>query len=336
VKSEFQFIAGLRARARDANNDLIVGIGDDAAILRPSPDRELLITTDLLIEDIHFKFEYTPLSLLGHKALAVNLSDIAAMGGRPRFFLLSLARPRNLSDDQLDALMNGMLKLAQAHNTILIGGDTCAAPDRLFINITVIGECARGQAIARNGAKPGDRIYVSGQLGGSALGLQMLRAGQRLDAISNEATDAGALNDYLAKNPALRAHLAPQPRIALGAAIGDRLLATAMIDISDGLSSDLGHICAESGAGAQVHADAIPISDGATLDQALNGGEDYELLFTVSPQRIDEMAELCQQFSDINIACIGEIGKEKDLRLITSRGEQPLLPKGYDHFASDR
>jgi thiamine-monophosphate kinase len=324
VKGEFEFIAGLRARvAADAHADLIAGIGDDAAILRPSANSELLITTDLLVEEIHFDLSYTSPAQLGHKALAVNLSDIAAMGGRPRYFLLGFACPRPLAEGFLDNMIDAMMSLAREHGVALIGGDTCTARRSLFINITLIGECAPGKSVRRNTARPGDSIYITGALGGSALGLDLLRSGIRF-------SQEGERDE---KTAALSAHLLPQPRVELGAAIGERGLATAMIDISDGLSSDLNHICDESGVGAEVDAEAIRIASGASLKQALNGGEDYELLFTVSPDRVAEIETLRTDFPNIEISKIGSITTSQERWLISEGKRYSLIPRGYDHFA---
>lgn len=332
MKTEFEFIQWLRTRAGNAPANLIAGIGDDAAIFSPASDRELLVTTDLLVEGIHFNLEYTPPSLLGNKALAVNLSDIAAMGGRPNYFLLNIARPRTMADNQLEAIVTGMLSLAEERSITLIGGDTSASKDRLFISITVIGECERGKAIKRSTAKPGDKICVSGSLGGAALGLELLKAGKRLKDMRSEIENTGALRNYLTETVPLRAHLAPQPRLALGATIGARALATAMIDISDGLSSDLGHICKESGVGAEIYAQAIPVTVGASLEQALNGGEDYELLFTVAPERESDLEVLRKEFSTTEITVIGTITAGSDRWIIKDEIKKPLLSRGFDHF----
>ncbi|MEW6730030.1 MAG: thiamine-phosphate kinase [Acidobacteriota bacterium] len=327
MKSEFEFIDTLRVLAGSVSrpSDLIAGIGDDTAILSTTRERELLITTDLLNEGIHFDLNYTTPTLLGHKALAVNLSDIAAMGGRASYFLLSLARPVHISDQFLEEMIAGMLALAKSQDILLIGGDTSRSPDRLFINITAIGECPAGNSIRRNGAQAGDLIFVSGSLGAAARGLELLRSGRRL-------------NDTLeiADLAAIRAQLAPQPRVALGAVLGARQLANAMIDISDGLSSDLSHICQESGVGAEIEATAIPIAEGASLAQALNGGEDYELLFTVNPARSAEIDQLRRELPDIELNHIGVITSERERWLIEDKQKRALIAQGYDHFASQR
>jgi thiamine-monophosphate kinase len=323
VKKEFEFINWLRSQKFNHPINLIAGIGDDAAIFLSLVNQETLISTDLLAEDIHFKLDFTPADLLGHKTLAVNLSDIAAMGGQACYFLLSIARPKTLSDSFLTELLTGMLALAQTHQVTLIGGDTSASSNKLFLNVTILGECPPGKAIRRSGAKAGDEIYLTGQIGASALGLELLQKGKRL--IDNNLTDIEKL--------ALLAHLKPEPRLAFGKALGVENIATSMIDISDGLSSDLGHICQESQVGAAINLTSLPIFPTASLNQALNGGEDYELLFTISPENSTKLRELAKLFPDLPITEIGIITSDLDRWLIEGERKTPLLAKGYDHFS---
>ncbi len=323
MKKEFEFINWIHHQINDQQSNLIAGIGDDAAIFLPQNDQEILISTDLLAEDIHFKLDYTPARLLGHKALAVNLSDIAAMGGVPTFFLLSIARPKTLSDEFISEMLLSMLQLANQHQTTLIGGDTSASANKLFLNITILGNCPRGKSIKRTGAKPNDEIYVTGQLGGSNLGFKLLQAGKRI------------LNPELTKEEtlALMAHLQPQPRLAIAQSLCVEEIANSMIDISDGVSSDLGHICEQSNVGARVEAKSLPLFPGASLDQALNGGEDYELIFTVSPSNIDKLKALMERFPNLAVTKIGTITENLERLLITDSTSIPLLARGYDHFA---
>lgn len=323
MKKEFEFINWLRSQTVNHSINLIAGIGDDAAIFSSPPNQETLISTDLLAEDIHFKLDFTPANLLGHKTLAVNLSDIAAMGGEAQYFLLSISRPKTLSDSFLTELLTGMLELAQTHQVTLIGGDTSASSDKLFLNLTILGKCQSGKAIRRSGAKAGDEVYITGQIGASALGLELLQQGKRLG--DNNLTDI--------ENRALLAHLKPTPRLTFGKALGTENIATAMIDISDGLSSDLGHICEESNVGAKIDLNFLPIFSTASLNQALNGGEDYELLFTVSPENSTKLIELAKLFPDLPITKIGVITSDLDRWLTQGERKTPLLAKGYDHFA---
>ncbi|MFY9225938.1 MAG: thiamine-phosphate kinase [Blastocatellia bacterium] len=323
MKKEFEFIDYLRNQITDKSADLIAGIGDDAAIFITPNNYQNLISTDLLIEDIHFKLEYTPANLLGYKALAVNLSDIAAMGGEAKYFLLSIARPKTLSDKFLANLLLGMFELAKKYKVSLIGGDTSASSDKLFLNLTVLGESLVNKAVMRSGAEPGDEIYVSGKLGGAALGLELLQKGKRLT--DNNLTDI--------EKSALLAHLKPEPKLDLGSQLVKSQLVTAMIDISDGLSSDLGHICEESKVGAIIDSALLPLFDGATMDQALNGGEDYELLLTVPAEKVGQVKELATLFPNLPITKIGLITNDLTKSLITQNGQIPLKPCGYDHFS---
>ncbi len=323
MKKEFEFINWLRSQKINHTTNLIAGIGDDAAIFSPSVNQETLISTDLLAEDIHFKLDFTSPDLLGYKTLAVNLSDIAAMGGQARYFLLSIACPKNLPDRFLTELLSGMLTLAETTEVTLIGGDTSASTNKLFLNITILGECPSGKAIRRSGAKAGDEIYLTGQIGGSALGLELLQQGKRI-------TDKSLTN---LEKLALFAHLKPQPRLNFGKALGLENIATSMIDISDGLSSDLGHICQESNVGATIDLTLLPIFPSASLNQALNGGEDYELLFTVASKHSAKLREVSKLFPDLPVTKIGTITSNLDRWLIEGERKTPLLAKGYDHFA---
>jgi len=322
VKKEFEFIDYLRNQISDKPADLIAGIGDDAAIFTTPKNYQNLISTDLLIEDIHFKLEYTPANLLGYKALAVNLSDIAAMGGEAKYFLLSIARPKTLSDEFLIDLLSGMFELAKKYKVSLIGGDTSGSVNKLFLNLTILGESLVNQAVMRSGAKPGDEIYISGKLGGAALGLELLQKGKRL-------TDK-SLTEI--EKSALLAQLKAEPRLDLASQLVKNQLITAMIDISDGLSSDLGHICKESRVGAIIDSALLPLFDSARMDQALNGGEDYELLFTVPAEKASQIKELRVLFPNLTITKIGVITSDLTKWLIAQNGQTPLESRGYDHF----
>ncbi|MBL8150935.1 MAG: thiamine-phosphate kinase, partial [Blastocatellia bacterium] len=267
MKSEFEFIAELKARTLTGTfPDLITGIGDDAAVVASSVDREWLITSDLLVEDTHFSLDFTSADRLGYKALAVNLSDIAAMGGQPKFFLLNIATPKKYTGQFLRDFSDGILTFAKQQNVQLIGGDTSSSKDKLFISITLIGECKRGKAVRRNSAQAGDLVYITGSLGGSALGLQLLKSGLRLAEsgtllpLANDLFASFNSRDTRNKLAAIKAHLLPIPRVELGRVIGERGLASAMIDISDGLSSDLIHICHDSNVGVEVFVDKLPIA----------------------------------------------------------------------------
>lgn len=278
---------------------IVLGIGDDCAVYRSRGAREdLLFTTDLLIEDVHFLRRTHRASDVGWKALARGLSDIAAMGGTPRFCLLSLAIARWADRTWVDGFYRGLLSLAAESGVTLAGGDLARAA-KVTCDVIVCGAVPRGKALLRSGARAGDSIYVSGQLGGSALGL------------------AGA------RGSARRRHLHPEPRLELGRALRGRLHATAAMDLSDGLSLDLRRLCLASGLAAEI--ELPPVFPGASPEQALHGGEDYELLFTVAPrQRVpDQLAGL--PLTRIGVMRRGRKGSVK-------YNGAPLPPLGYDHF----
>ena len=263
---------------------LVQGIGDDCAVLRPPRGHDLLVTTDFSLEDVHFRRDWHPPESAGHRCLARGLSDIAAMGGEPLAAFLSLALPRSLPQRWADGFLRGLLRLARSFKVVLAGGDIAQSPAGVLADIMVVGSVPRGRALLRSGAKPGDVLYVTGALGASAAAIHRLRAGRKLRPAQN------------------RPHFFPVPRIAAGQALRQRRLASAAIDLSDGLSTDLSHICEESGVGAVVYAESVPVAKGATLDLALHGGEDYELLFTAPPR-----TRVPTQIAGVRITRIGEI-----------------------------
>jgi thiamine-monophosphate kinase len=281
------------------SNRLITGIGDDCAVFRPKPGEDLVFTTDLTIQDRHFQLDTHSAAEVGHLALARSLSDLAAMGAEPAFCLVSLALPAEFSTAWLKRFYTGLLTLARQSDITLAGGDLSRF-HQVVIDVMCCGHVPRGKALTRSGAKPGDEIFVTGALGGSALGLQTRR---------------GA---------AWKRHLRPQPRLAAGLALR-KIPATAAMDLSDGLSLDLHRLCLESGVAAQLEL-AIPVSKGATIEQALHGGEDYELLFTASAK-----ARVPTEVASLPITRIGEIkgGKPGAVRF----GTRILRPLAFDHFA---
>lgn len=306
-------------------DDVRLGVGDDAALLTPPPDRHLVAMSDALVEDVHFRRRYVPAEAIGHKALAANLSDCAAMGATPRYCLASLAIPPD-AHDLAEGVLAGLLALADRTQTALVGGDTTASPSGLFIDVTLIGDVAPGCAVTRAGARPDDYLFVSGRLGAAAAALYALERGLA-------PPDAAAQARFLF----------PEPRLTLGRRLAERGLATAMIDLSDGLSLDLARLCEASRVGAALEADAMPIApaafavagapDGA-LQLALNGGEDYELLFTVAPRCVPAVLDLREQFAEEGVAltCIGRITEGTAVTLRLAGETRPLPPGGYDHF----
>jgi thiamine-monophosphate kinase len=330
MPGEAEIISRIRQRAR-ATDQVLIGIGDDAAVLQHSGKTDLIACCDLMAEGVHFHREWAAPRLIGHKALAVTLSDVAAMGGVARFAMVSIALPHGLPTGFIEELVEGIFELADSSGVSIIGGDTSSSVDSLFIDTSVIGECAAGRAIARTGATVGDAIYVTGALGASALGLLLLERGFRL----------AKLTESDARTEALRKHLAPAPRLKIGQAIGERRLATAMIDISDGLSTDLWHVLDESDCGAIIKADAIPVagcvqrlaagdSGIEPVRLALDGGEEYELLFTSPPETQNSIAEMSKEFS-VPITAIGQIVADKGLRLERDGSFEAILPSGYEH-----
>jgi thiamine-monophosphate kinase len=330
MPDESEIISRLRKRA-GVNDEVLLGIGDDAAVIKTTGGKDLIACCDLMVEGVHFRTEWTPPRLLGRKALAINLSDVAAMGGVPKFAMMSTALPHWCSSEFIDELFEGMFELANASGVAIIGGDTSSSRDSLFIDVSVIGECQSGKAVTRRGAKIGDRIYVSGSLGASALGLSLLEDGFALNA-SMDQTDA-------MRQQAILKHLAPEPQLKLGRALGEAGIATAMIDISDGLSTDLSHILEESGCGALIHSGNIPIaaclfslsSEFDRLRLALHGGEEYELLFTARPESQQQVAKLSDALS-VTITAVGEITEGKGLQLERAARLEPILPSGFEHI----
>jgi thiamine-monophosphate kinase len=344
--NEFDFIKKIRERARQqgASSGLVRGIGDDAAVVKSFVGTDVVVSTDLLIEDIDFRRDTTHPDLVGHKALAVSLSDIAAMGARPRWALLSIGLPNNAwKPEVLDSFYDGFFQLAGRYGVGLIGGDVSRTPDKIVIDSIVIGECLMEREVFRSGAKPGDQIYVTGFLGDAAAGLRLIERGARLHSQAAEETIPTASGEESERHPIdhlLLRQLRPEPRVGWGLLLGEQQLATAMIDISDGLSSDLNHLCAESKVGALIDASRIPIDPLVTelsgrraldpLMLALHGGEDFELLFTVSPQKV---ARLPKRVDGISLTRIGEI-TEGSFGVRISEGSRTwnLEPGGWEHF----
>lgn len=345
--NEFDFIKRVRDQAdrRGASPDLVRGIGDDAAVFKSDAGADLVVSADLLVEDIDFRHSSSSPKLLGHKALAVSLSDIAAMGARPRWAMLSLGMQYAVWDSGFaDAFYDGFFQLADRYDVKLIGGDVSRTPERTVIDSIVIGECQPGRAIFRSGAQPGDQIFVTGFLGDAAAGLRLIERGARLhvetpeeplDLSGGEQTHESHPVDHL-----LLRQLQPEPRVGWGLLLGDNQLATSMLDISDGLSSDLNHLCTESKVGALIDAALIPIDPlvkdlcgRRALDPlmlALHGGEDFELLFTVKPQNL---GKLPRRVDGVSLTRIGEITETvDDVRISEGSRTWKLDPGGWEHF----
>jgi thiamine-monophosphate kinase len=332
-RNEAQFVRWLRARWPERAPGLDLGIGDDAAVVSVARGRDLVLTTDLSLEGIHFRSDLHPPRAVGHRALARAISDLAAMGARPRFALISLALDRRTKRIWVSGFYDGLARLAHRLGVTVIGGDTAVIETGTMVDFVAVGEVERGRALRRAGARPGDRVCVSGRLGLAALGLSFLKSGAR--AISSVRPTKRIVGSERA---ALMAHLYPEPRCELGMFLAKHHLASAAIDVSDGFARDLSRLCEASGCGAVIREDRLPLPETATsgrrnldlLKLALYGGEDYELIFTVPRSR---MARLPGAIRGVAIHEIGEIRRRRGLILARADGRQtPLEPSGYDHF----
>jgi len=314
--------------SRTATPSVSLGIGDDAALFRPKPGHQTILTCDWFLEGTHFLRRKHPPDAVGWKCLARAVSDVAAMGGAPRCFLLSLALPPTHATRWLDLFLAGLRRASREFHCALAGGDTTRR-SQILINITVVGEIPSGRAVLRSGAREGDLLYVSGRLGEAELGLRLV---QEIEGAASR------------KNPLTRQHLYPEPRLALGQWLVKKGLATAMMDLSDGLSSDLPRLCAASAVGARLEMAKIPqvrtaevaLRHGhAPLQLALHGGDDYELLFTIPPRKADLMPKT---FRGVPLTAIGKITRKRDLLVREEENSRAwqLLPRGWDPFRALR
>jgi thiamine-monophosphate kinase len=334
---ESGLIARLKTILPTASPDLLIGIGDDCAAIKLDDNRLLLATCDIQVEGEHFhRYYFTPYQI-GRRALAVNLSDIAAMGGKPTFVFISLGLPPDLPTEDFDDLQRGIADIANEFGVIVAGGNLSRSPAGLIVDIFLLGETTSDRLLTRSGARPGDRVFVTGHLGASIAGLRLLQAIHANPDKSELAPRSSQL---------VTAHTQPTPRIAAGQAIAASGWATAMIDISDGLAADLGHLCEQSGVGAEIRQTSLPIPPElpevaaawgvSPLDLALYGGEDYELLFILKPDTSDAVIAAINESAGVTITEIGRIlPKEDGCRLLSdSVARIPLPPRGWDHFSS--
>lgn len=302
-----------------------LGLMDDAALLDVAPGQTLVLAADMAVEGVHFT-ENDPPELIGRKVLRYNLSDLAAMGAAPVAYLLTLAKPAHRSSDWVGAIAAGLAKDQEAFQIDLIGGDTSASPGPAMLSITVVGSVGSGDALKRSGAKPGDAVFVSGTIGDGALGLKSVTG--ELDRL--EPDDRAFLEDR---------YRLPQPRLTLGRALAG--IATAAIDVSDGLVADLGHICQASGAGAAIEAPSVPLSPAAkavisggriALSALLTEGDDYELLFCVPEERLDAIDRL-EKEGNVAITRIGQISEGSGVKVIAEDGRPLTIGSGgFRHF----
>jgi thiamine-monophosphate kinase len=324
--SERELIAKIQAAVGGSTN-LLKGIGDDCAVLGSNSIANL-ISVDTLVEGVHFDLAWHPPELLGHKAAAVNISDIAAMGGKANFMLLSIAAPASTSGSWLDDFMTGFLAELTHYQITLIGGDTVASPKGLSFSITVMGEVEAEQALYRSGASDGDLVMVSGTLGDAAVGLEICRR-DRTD-LKKDCPELVA------------AHLAPVPELKLGQILAASGLVTAMLDMSDGLATDLAHLCECSNLGTEIQADTLPVSAAArraslalnmdVLQQAVSGGEDYRLLFTCPAACEAKLQRLVQKKLGRQLFRIGKMVPESGVNLYVKGKKSKIDYQGYEHF----
>ena len=326
---EFGFIKKISRGCLIRPDNIVKAIGDDAAAFMTEPGRLSLITTDLLVERIHFLRDAISGFDLGYKSLAVNLSDIAAMGGTAREAFISIAIPDDCHLDYLEAIYSGIKDLAAGFDVNVLGGDTTHSKVDLIINIVVQGIVSKEELLCRDAARPGDVIFSTGFLGDSKAGLHLT-----LNEIAADTETIAAL---------LKAHRVPEPHLRQGRFLARQGGVHAAIDTSDGLSSDLAHIAEESRVGARLYADKIPISqnlkdfcirfDFDSIDYALSGGEDYTLLCTIAPQNADKIASAFEKEFKRPLFAIGEITSKEQIELVYPDGEtKPLTPTGWDHF----
>jgi len=335
---EFGLIRELQKHCHELHGDLIQGIGDDTAIL-PSPNKDfLLASTDLAIEGIHFDLGLASYKDVGYRTAVANISDIVAMGGSPKFLLAAVAVPPSCPVKNMRALYQGMKEPCRTYNISLVGGDTSSSRSGLFLCLTILGHVKPNRAITRQGAKQGDLVYVTGTLGDSHAGLQILQ-----HHMKSRKRSGRRLYETFLKNR----HLRPTPRVALGQHLSQNRLANAAIDLSDGLSGDIHHLCQASQVGVELWASRLPLSQPCQafaaerhldpIDLALAGGEDYELLFTVKPSKRDHLLNVSKSFKT-KVTCIGEIKpKSYGLRLkLEGQRSRNISRQSYNHFSHTR
>jgi thiamine-monophosphate kinase len=345
--TEADLIARIQQRLPPAPDWLLVGIGDDAAVVEPERNRVEVLSVDALVEGVHFDRAFVPPAAIGHRALAVNLSDLAAMGAAPRLALLSLALPAGLPLADFEGMIGGLARLAARHRLHVAGGNLTRSPGPLMIDITVVGSVKRRQSLTRAGARPGDEIFVSGTIGAAAAGLGMLREkslNTKERSVTEKALASVSLVSFVSKNSCIERYLYPEPRVRLGLLLSRNRAASAAIDLSDGLADGVHRIAAASGVGVVIDAEALPIDpevrawfEARGLDpvaEALTAGDDYELLVTVRPRTGRRLAAATR--CGVPLTRIGTCteGPAAVMRLKDggTMTECELPAGGYDHF----
>jgi thiamine-monophosphate kinase len=336
--TEGELIARISGRLPAAPPWLAVGIGDDAAVVEPERNRLEVLSVDALVDGVHFDRAFTPPAAIGHRALAVNLSDLAAMGATPRLALVSMALPGSLPIGDFDGIIDGLIALATRSRLTIAGGNLTRIGGPLVIDITVIGTVKRRQVLTRTGARAGDDLYVSGTVGSATAGLGVLRAWTKRS--TPEDTEGMSASAPAELDDCVQRYLYPEPRLRLGALLGHNRAATACMDLSDGLAEGVRQLAAASGVGASVDADAIPLDraarrwferrGGDAVHEAIIGGDDYELLFTVSP-RLRGRLKAVGRHGAAQLTRIGSCTADRALLLRQDGKDQPL-PRGFTHF----
>lgn len=336
ISSEHALLARLLARLPRPSPTVLVGPGDDAAVVAASRNERLVLTTDAVVEGVHFSRAYSTPADIGHRALAVNLSDLAAMAATPRWALLSLVLPDSMEVADVEHLVDGLAALAIENGVSVIGGNITRTTGPLVVDVTAAGEAAPRKWLTRSGAKAGDEIYVSGTIGGAAAGLEMLQSGTGNQERGAGRRDAGA--GCVAK------YLRPEPRVRLGIAMGRHRAATAAMDLSDGLADALEQVATASGVGVTVDAARLPIDASARewwmargvdpVSAALSGGDDYELLCAVPRKGTAALRAVTRRVAQPPLTKIGEFTKDPRERVLLRAGQKEALPKGFEHFAN--
>ena len=326
---EHELIRRIRARLGPAPDWLIVDVGDDAAVYEPQRNALEVITTDAIVEGVHFDRAFTPPSAIGHRVLAVNLSDLAAMGAEPRLATVSMALPDTLSLRDFDAIIDGLLALAERTRIRIVGGNITATAGPLVVDITAVGTVARRRVLTRAGARPGNYVFVSGTLGDARAGLAQLRA--------HPASEGARASELVAR------YLQPEPRLRLGQQLGRQQAATSAIDLSDGLADGLHRLAELSGVGFDIDAATIPVRDEAErywrdvdrdpIKEAVAGGDDYELLFTVHPRRLGRLRAVERLIGGLKLTRIGTVTRAPRVDIIHGGGRREPVAGGYEHFA---
>jgi thiamine-monophosphate kinase len=323
---ERRLLGRIQARLPKPGSNVVVGVGDDAAVVATDRNVRVVLTTDALVEGVHFERAFSTFGDIGHKALAVNLSDLAAMGAMPRWALLSLALPDSTQVEEVESLIDGLVALAIAQAVAIVGGNLTRSPGPLVVDITAVGTAHPRRVLMRDGGRAGDALYISGTIGGAAAGLEMLRAAR------DHTVDEGCLVRYRR----------PDPRVRLGRAVAQARAARAAMDLSDGLADAVAQVAAASGCGAEIDATALPIDEGARrwwesqgvdpVARAIAGGDDYELLLAVPPRWQGRLRHAMRRAADPPLTRIGVLTGTRNEYVVVREGRRERLPGGFEHW----